>query len=79
MTIGQVTISAADWLASRVTDRVALMAAGLMFAAPGGGLMPLSPLEMTLAAAVVALPALALALFLCRRTPVRAGVPAGRA
>ena len=28
MTIGQVTISAADWLASRVTDRVALMAAG---------------------------------------------------
>lgn len=28
MTIGQVTISAADWIASRVSDRMALMAAG---------------------------------------------------
>lgn len=28
MAIGQVTISAADWLASRVSDRMALMAAG---------------------------------------------------
>ncbi|WP_116652740.1 hypothetical protein [Pelagibacterium sediminicola] len=28
MTIGQVTISAADWIASRVSDRMALVAAG---------------------------------------------------
>lgn len=28
MTIGQVTISAADWIASRVSDRIALVAAG---------------------------------------------------
>ena len=75
--LGIGNLARAGWLQWPL--RLALMAAGLMFAAPGGGLMPLSPLEMTLAAAVVALPALALALFLCRRTPVRAGVPAGRA
>jgi TRAP-type uncharacterized transport system fused permease subunit len=44
--------------------RAALVASGLMFIAPGGGLMPLSPLQMTLCAIAVAAPALALALIL---------------
>jgi TRAP-type uncharacterized transport system fused permease subunit len=47
--------------------RIALVVGGLMFAAPGGGHMPLSPLAMTLAAAAVSLPALALAWALARR------------
>ncbi len=46
--------------------RSALMIGGLMFAAPGGGMMPLSPLQMTLAAAALTLPTLLLARRLCR-------------
>ncbi len=45
--------------------RVALIAGGLMFIAPGGGLMPLSPLAMTAAAAALVLPALLLARLMC--------------
>ncbi|UYN93384.1 MAG: TRAP transporter fused permease subunit [Enhydrobacter sp.] len=51
--------------------RAAWMVGGLMFAAPGGGLMPLSPLEMTAAAVAVSLPALAVAWF-CTRRPATA-------
>ncbi len=51
--------------------RAALVVGGLMFAAPGGGMMPLTPVQMTLAAAAVAVPALLVARFLCRR-----GLPA---
>jgi TRAP transporter 4TM/12TM fusion protein len=47
--------------------RAALVVGGLMFVAPGGGLMPLSTTEMTVAAFVVTVPALALALLLGRR------------
>jgi TRAP transporter 4TM/12TM fusion protein len=47
--------------------RIALILGGLMFAAPGGGLMPLSPLQMTLMAAAVSLPALAFAWAMARR------------
>ena len=47
--------------------RVALVLGGLMFVAPGGGLMPLSPLQMTLAALAVTAPAVLLALLLGRR------------
>lgn len=54
--------------------RVALVVGGLMFAAPGGGMMPLSPIEMTLAAAVVTLPALLIARKFCRRPLAQAGV-----
>jgi TRAP transporter 4TM/12TM fusion protein len=48
--------------------RAALVVGGLMFAAPGGGLMPLSPLAMTAAAALVTGPALAVAWAMARRT-----------
>lgn len=41
--------------------RLALILGGLMFAAPGGGLMPLSPLEMTAGAVLLSVPALAFA------------------
>ena len=41
--------------------RLALMVGGLMFVAPGGGLMPLSPLQMTGAALALTLPAVLLA------------------
>ncbi len=51
--------------------RVALIVGGLMFAAPGGGLMPLSPLEMTLGALAVSVPALGIALALSRRAALR--------
>jgi TRAP-type uncharacterized transport system fused permease subunit len=51
--------------------RVALIVGGLMFAAPGGGLMPLSPLEMTLGALAVSIPALGIALALSRRAALR--------
>jgi hypothetical protein len=54
--------------------RAALIAGGLLFAAPGGGLMPWSPIQMTLAALVVSLPALATAWMMCRRSH-RAAVP----
>jgi TRAP transporter 4TM/12TM fusion protein len=47
--------------------RAALVVGGLMFAAPGGGLMPLSPIEMTLAAAALTGPALGLAWAMGRR------------
>ncbi len=47
--------------------RVALIAGGLFFAAPGGGLMPWSPLQMMVAAMAISLPALALAWMFCRR------------
>jgi TRAP-type uncharacterized transport system fused permease subunit len=50
--------------------RIALMVGGLMFAAPGGGLMPLSPLQMTAAAIALSLPALAVAWFYGRRPAV---------
>ena len=51
--------------------RVALIVGGLMFAAPGGGLMPLSPVEMTIGAIAVTAPALALAIMLARRRATR--------
>ncbi|MBM3644816.1 MAG: TRAP transporter fused permease subunit [Alphaproteobacteria bacterium] len=51
--------------------RVALVAGGLLFAAPGGGLMPLSSLEMTALAIAVTLPALAVAWGSARRAAVR--------
>ena len=41
--------------------RAALFAGGLMFVAPGGGLMPLSSLQMTAAALLVSVPAVLLA------------------
>ena len=41
--------------------RLALVVGGLMFAAPGGGLMPISPIQMTIAAVAVTAPALLLA------------------
>jgi hypothetical protein len=44
---------------------------GLMFIAPGGGLMPLSPLQMTLGALLVSVPALAIAFVMARRAPAR--------
>ena len=51
--------------------RAALVVGGLMFAAPGGGMMPLTPVQMTALAAAVAVPALLVARVLCRR-----GIPA---
>ncbi len=42
--------------------RAALVVGGLMFVAPGGGLMPLSSLQMTLAALALSVPAIAIAL-----------------
>jgi TRAP transporter 4TM/12TM fusion protein len=53
--------------------RAALFVGGLLFVAPGGGLMPASPLQLTLAALALVLPALALA----RLTATRALPPAG--
>ena len=47
--------------------RAALVVGGLLFIAPGGGLMPLSPLQMTLAALALSVPALAVAMTLARR------------
>lgn len=47
--------------------RAALMLGGLMFIAPGGGLMPLSPLEMTGAAFALSVPAVLLSRFARRR------------
>ncbi len=57
--------------------RVALIVGGLMFAAPGGGLMPLSSMQMTMAAIVVSLPALAIAWAMRRRPFHDANVVAG--
>ncbi|MCC6720236.1 MAG: TRAP transporter fused permease subunit [Acetobacteraceae bacterium] len=50
--------------------RAALVVGGLMFAAPGGGLMPLSPVEMTTAATILTLPALLIAWSMARRRPI---------
>lgn len=50
--------------------RAALVVGGLMFVAPGGGLMPLSTLQMTIGAFAVTLPAVVLALLLGRRDRV---------
>ncbi len=47
--------------------RAALVLGGLMFAAPGGGLMPFSPMQMTLSALIVSVPALAFAWTMARR------------
>lgn len=47
--------------------RIALMVGGLLFAAPGGGLMPLSSLQMTAAAIALSFPALAVAWIYSRR------------
>jgi len=49
--------------------RAALVIGGLMFIAPGGGLMPLSPMQMTGAALALSLPALAIARLMARRAP----------
>jgi len=49
--------------------RAALVVGGLMFVAPGGGLMPLSPLQMTAAALAITVPAVLLARLLARRQP----------
>jgi TRAP-type uncharacterized transport system fused permease subunit len=51
--------------------RLALGVGGLMLTAPGGGLMPLSPIQMTVAAVAVAAPALLLAVAMRRRWPGR--------
>ncbi|MFZ5780891.1 MAG: TRAP transporter permease [Pseudomonadota bacterium] len=51
--------------------RIALMTGGLLFAAPGGGLMPLSPLQMTALAVGLSLPAIAVA-WICVRRPAPA-------
>ena len=50
--------------------RIALIVGGLMLAAPGGGLMPISPIQMTRAALAVLLPALTVAWLLGRRRAV---------
>jgi len=50
--------------------RIALVVGGLMFAAPGGGLMPLSPIQMTIGAMAISFPALAIAWFMCKRRAV---------
>jgi len=55
--------------------RIALMLGGLMFAAPGGGLMPWSPMQMTMGALIVSLPALAIAWVLCRRPAGSRAIP----
>jgi TRAP transporter 4TM/12TM fusion protein len=47
--------------------RAALMIGGLMLVAPGGGLMPLTPLQMTGAALAILAPAVALAKWLALR------------
>jgi TRAP transporter 4TM/12TM fusion protein len=47
--------------------RAALVLGGLMFVAPGGGLMPLSPLQMTGAAVALTLPAVLLARWMVAR------------
>jgi len=47
--------------------RAALIIGGLLFIAPGGGLMPLSPWQMTLAALAVSVPAALLARLTLRR------------
>lgn len=47
--------------------RLALIVGGLMFIAPGGGLMPLSPVQMTGAAVALTVPAIAIAKLLARR------------
>jgi TRAP transporter 4TM/12TM fusion protein len=47
--------------------RAALVAGGLMFVAPGGGLMPLSSIQMMLAALAVSVPAVLLAMAMRRR------------
>jgi TRAP transporter 4TM/12TM fusion protein len=47
--------------------RLALIAGGALFAAPGGGLMPLEPLEMELLALAVSAPAVLLAWWCCRQ------------
>lgn len=48
--------------------RAALVLGGLMFVAPGGGLMPLSPWQMTAAAIAVTLPAVLMARVLVARS-----------
>jgi hypothetical protein len=48
--------------------RAALVLGGLMFVAPGGGLMPLSPWQMTAAAIAVTLPAVLLVRLLVARS-----------
>jgi TRAP-type uncharacterized transport system fused permease subunit len=48
--------------------RLALMVGGLLFVAPGGGLMPLSPMQMTAAALALTVPAILLARLLHART-----------
>jgi TRAP transporter 4TM/12TM fusion protein len=50
--------------------RAALILGGLLFAAPGGGLMPLSSFQMTAAAVALSLPALAVAWIYARRPAV---------
>ena len=60
--------------------RAALVVSGLMLVAPGGGIMPLSSVQMTLAALSIAVPALVLAWLLCRRAstfPLGGTMPAG--
>ena len=47
--------------------RAAMMVGGLMFIAPGGGLMPVSPMQMTAGALALTVPALLLARMLVRR------------
>jgi len=54
--------------------RFALIIGGLMFAAPGGGLMPLEPLAMTAAAVALTVPALGVAWLMVRRAEARLGV-----
>jgi len=47
--------------------RIALMVGGFVLSAPGGGIMPLSPIQMVSTAAAILLPALAVAHWMSRR------------
>jgi len=47
--------------------RIALMLGGIMLATPGGGIMPMSSLQMALAAVAILLPALGIAKWLLRQ------------
>ncbi|MGE0313951.1 MAG: TRAP transporter permease [Lautropia sp.] len=70
-----------DLRSTRVLEwplRVALVVGGLMFIAPGGGLMPVSPLAMTAAAAALVLPSLLLARAMCSAARRRVSMEAMR-
>jgi membrane protein implicated in regulation of membrane protease activity len=55
--------------------RTALMLGGIVLATPGGGLMPLSNLQMELLGLAILAPALALAWVLGQRFKTRSALP----